>query len=100
MFEGFDYQSASLDCAPGDLLALITDGLTEVFDARDRELGMDAVKRLLAAAAARPLTEIADGILAAARAHGAQIDDQTLLLIRRQQISRQGMRPDALDPTT
>ena len=83
MFERFDYHSAALDCAPGDLLVLITDGLTEVFDAGDHEFGMDGVKRVLAASASLPLREIADRIVAAARAHGAQLDDQTLLLIRR-----------------
>jgi hypothetical protein len=51
---------------------------------------MDAVKRLLASAATEPLAEIAKHILAAARAHGAQIDDQTLLLIRRLPGPRQG----------
>jgi hypothetical protein len=83
MFERFDYQSATLACAPGDLLVLITDGLTDVFDAADREFGLEAVKRILQESARLPLAEIADRVLAAARAHGVQIDDQTLLLIRR-----------------
>jgi serine phosphatase RsbU (regulator of sigma subunit) len=64
------------------VLALVTDGLTEVFDAQDRELGLDAVKAALAASADRPLREIAAALVAQAHAHGAQIDDQTLLLIR------------------
>ncbi len=83
MFETYRFRSAAIDCAPGDLLALLTDGLIEVFDAADRELGLDAVKALLAASAGRPLLEIAGRIVAKARAHGRQIDDQTLLLIRR-----------------
>jgi hypothetical protein len=83
MFEQYTFTSASIACARGELLALITDGLTEVFDRSDRELGIDAVKRLLAASAGRPLREIADAIVAQSRAHGAQLDDQTLLLIRR-----------------
>jgi len=83
VFEDYRFSSASIDCAPGDLLALITDGLTEVFDAADRELGLDAIKTLLASSAGRPLSEIADAIVAKARTHGAQLDDQTLLLIRR-----------------
>jgi len=83
MFEDYPFTSAALTCERGDLLALITDGLTEVFDARDRELGVEPVKEILVASAARPLREIADEIVAAARAHGPQIDDQTLLLIRR-----------------
>ena len=100
MFEGFEYKSASLECDSGDMLALLTDGLTEVFDGQERELGMEAVKRLLAGAATEPLAEIANRILAAARAHGAQIDDQTLLLIRRLPIPRQGTRADAIDSLT
>jgi sigma-B regulation protein RsbU (phosphoserine phosphatase) len=83
MFEDYRFTSSTLTCARGDLLALITDGLTEVFDARDREFGMEAVKQLLAASAALPLADIATRIVTAARAHGAQFDDQTLLLIRR-----------------
>jgi hypothetical protein len=82
MFEAYDYISAALRCERGDLLALITDGLTEVFDANDQELGMDAVKQLLSDASALPLSAIADRLVAKAHAHGAQIDDQTLLLIR------------------
>ena len=83
MFEDYPFTSAALTCERGDLLALITDGLTEVFDARDRELGIERVKEILVASAAQPLRQIADEIVAAARAHGRQIDDQTLLLIRR-----------------
>jgi sigma-B regulation protein RsbU (phosphoserine phosphatase) len=83
MFEDYRFTSAALDCAPGDLLALLTDGLIEVFDRLDRELGLDAIKALLASSADRPLREIADAIVSKARAHGAQLDDQTVLLVRR-----------------
>jgi hypothetical protein len=83
MFEDYHFRSSTLACEPGDLLALITDGLTEVFDTRDDQLGMEPVKEILGRLADRPLTEISQAIVAAARAHGAQIDDQTLLLIRR-----------------
>jgi ABC-type methionine transport system permease subunit len=41
------------------------------------------VKTLLARLSDQPLREIADRLVAAARAHGAQLDDQTLLFIRR-----------------
>jgi serine phosphatase RsbU (regulator of sigma subunit) len=83
MFEDYRFVSSTLDCGRGDLLALITDGLTEVFDDADEQFGMEAVKAILARLSERPLTEISEAIVAAARAHGTQIDDQTLLLIRR-----------------
>jgi sigma-B regulation protein RsbU (phosphoserine phosphatase) len=83
MFEDYHFTSARLTCERGDLLALITDGLTEVFDAGDEQLGIEPVKEILARSSDRPLTEISGQIMAAARAHGPQLDDQTLLLMRR-----------------
>lgn len=83
MFEARRFASAALTMAPGDLLVLITDGLTEVFDAADDEFGMERVKAHLARHATKPLDTIARGLIATVRAHGEQIDDQTILLIRR-----------------
>jgi sigma-B regulation protein RsbU (phosphoserine phosphatase) len=83
MFEGTTFTSRTAATEPGDLLALLTDGLIEVFDPENRELGFDWAKRVLAADADRPLSAIADRLLAEARRHGPQLDDQTLLLIRR-----------------
>ncbi len=53
----------------------MTDGITEVFDSDQRELGFEHAKQFVAAHSTPPL--------AAVRAHGAQLDDQTMLLIRR-----------------
>lgn len=78
----WNFTSATLDVQPGDLLAILTDGLFEVFDAKDREFGLDGVKQVLASSGDRPLTEIATQLLERAREFGPQLDDQTLLLIR------------------
>jgi len=83
MFEGTTFCSSSVECQPGDLFALLTDGLIEVFDGDRRELGLDWAKGVLASSDQQPLPVIADRVLADARAHGKQLDDQTLLLIRR-----------------
>jgi hypothetical protein len=74
--------SATLDIEPGDLLAVVTDGLFEVFDAKDRDFGLEGIKQVLASSANRPLADIASHLLERVRAFGAQLDDQTLLLIR------------------
>jgi hypothetical protein len=50
-----------------------------------RELGLDWAKQVLAADHDRPLAAIADRLFGSASAHGPQLDDQTLLLIRRAQ---------------
>jgi serine phosphatase RsbU (regulator of sigma subunit) len=83
MFPDAMFEAHTVDWQPGDLLALVTDGLLEVFDAQDRELGLEWAGRTLASHRERPLREIADRLLADARNHGPQLDDQTLLLIRR-----------------
>jgi sigma-B regulation protein RsbU (phosphoserine phosphatase) len=83
MFDGTTFESSSVECLPGDVFALLTDGLVEVFDGERQELGLDWAKRVIAASDHQPLSAIADRILADAHAHGVQLDDQTLLLIRR-----------------
>jgi serine phosphatase RsbU (regulator of sigma subunit) len=72
--------------APGDTLVVITDGLTEVQNAAGRELGLAAMREVVRANAARPLRELYDAIIAAASRHGPQIDDQSVLLIRRRAV--------------
>jgi sigma-B regulation protein RsbU (phosphoserine phosphatase) len=83
MFETYPFTASTVDVRAGDLLALITDGLIEVFDAQDLDFGLERAKSLLVRNEDRPLSEIADRLVSAARAHGRQLDDQTLLLIRR-----------------
>jgi phosphoserine phosphatase RsbU/P len=78
----WNFTSATLDVQAGDLFALVTDGLFEVFDAKDRDFGLDGIKQVLASSADRPLDEIASRLLERVRAFGPQLDDQTLLLIR------------------
>ncbi|HKF68206.1 MAG TPA: PP2C family protein-serine/threonine phosphatase [Vicinamibacterales bacterium] len=82
MFPDSTFEAHAVDWQPGDLLALVTDGLLEVFDTQNRELGLAWARQMLAAHADRPLAEIAERLLAGARAHGPQLDDQTVLLIR------------------
>jgi hypothetical protein len=63
---------------------LVTDGLIEVFDRADRELGLDGLQAAATTAARTgSLAEIEQAIFAASAAHGAQLDDQTTLLVRR-----------------
>jgi serine phosphatase RsbU (regulator of sigma subunit) len=83
MFAHATFTSSRVECRSGDLLALLTDGLIEVFDTANRELGFEWAKTTLGELADRPLEEIADRLLAGARGHGVQLDDQTVLLIRR-----------------
>jgi hypothetical protein len=93
MFDDTRFKASSIECLPGDLFALLTDGLTEVFDRDRNELGLEWAKRVLQTTGGQPLSAIGDRLLADARAHGAQLDDQTVLLIRRNQEAGIRMQP-------
>jgi hypothetical protein len=77
-----EYAATPVSCGPGDVFAILTDGLTEVENGAGEELGVDGVERLIAAERDRPLREAHQAVMSAVRAHGPQVDDQTLLLIR------------------
>jgi serine phosphatase RsbU (regulator of sigma subunit) len=82
MFAGVDYKTAMLECQAGDLLAMITDGLTEIFGRDGQELGSEHVEQALAQAPGEPLSEIASRMLRTAQDFGQATDDRTLLLVR------------------
>lgn len=76
------FTDAGIQCEPGDLLLLLTDGFSEVFDNHGNQLGMDAVKSVLGECASQPLPEIFAQIRKLALNYGRQDDDQTMLLVR------------------
>lgn len=80
---GRTFASARTAAAPGDVFLVLTDGITEVFDARDEEFGLERVTDVLAQNATLPLPELEVKLLAAARAHGTPHDDQSVILVRR-----------------
>jgi serine phosphatase RsbU (regulator of sigma subunit) len=79
---GERYRVGQAEIGRGDVLAVLTDGLTETMDPKDRELGLGPIEAALAAHAAEPLPELYERLLGVARAHGPQRDDRTLLLVR------------------
>ena len=83
LFSDTSFESTPLEMCPGDVLALITDGLTEVFSRSGEELGAQAISEVLRLTGDRPLNEIAAAIFNRASQHGPRIDDQSLLLIRK-----------------
>ena len=77
------FSSDHLSCAPGDIFVLLTDGLTEVFDDKGNELGMEPIKSALCQHAEEPLPQLFQQLRQVATNYGRQQDDQTILLVRR-----------------
>jgi serine phosphatase RsbU (regulator of sigma subunit) len=82
LFPGGDYVSGSVTYSAQDLFLVVTDGFTEVTNARDEEFGLERLEHLLARHAAKPLCEIWDLIMRDVNRHGPQRDDQSALLVR------------------
>jgi serine phosphatase RsbU (regulator of sigma subunit) len=76
------YLSEPVPFVPGDIFALVTDGLIETLNQKDDEFGLQRLEHLLLQNAARPLSEIFDALIAAVSAFGPQKDDRTVLLVR------------------
>jgi hypothetical protein len=70
-------------CESGDVLLLVTDGLTEVFDAKGEEMGLGPLKVGLAQWASLPLPEMFTRLRQVALKTGPQLDDQSMLIVRR-----------------
>jgi hypothetical protein len=83
MFSGAAFRTAEFECDPGDVVALVTDGLTEIFDRNGGELGLEYIERILIESGSSPLPEIANEIFRSAETFGKITDDRTLLLLRR-----------------
>lgn len=77
------FEALNVVCEPGDILAIVTDGLTEAANNQGEELGLDPLKSALAQHAAAPLADVIAALRQKSLAWGKQADDQTLLLARR-----------------
>jgi sigma-B regulation protein RsbU (phosphoserine phosphatase) len=83
MFPVVKYATGRVRCERGDVLALVTDGITEVFGSNGEEIGYTHIENALSRNAGRALAGISDEILEATAAYGKITDDRTLLLMRR-----------------
>jgi hypothetical protein len=83
------FETSEIQCSPGDVLVVLTDGLTEVFDRNGSELGLEPLKRALQESAAEPLEQISLSLQRTARQHGPQSDDQTILIVRQLPVNRE-----------
>jgi serine phosphatase RsbU (regulator of sigma subunit) len=82
-----EFPAHRLTMETGDLVVIATDGILEVNSSerakQGMEFGVEALEKLVIRHAALPLPELAALILQTVRRYGKQLDDQTLLLVRR-----------------
>ena len=78
-----NFSSSEIGTEPGDVFALYTDGFIEPANAAGEEFGLARLETEFQRTAKQPLEEICRSLQDAVNKHGAQFDDQSLLLVRR-----------------
>src|SRR5215469_10459123 len=77
-----EFSESTIQCRVGDVLLVLTDGLTEVFDKKGNEIGVDAIRERFGAHIDSSLPELFRELRTVALEFGPQVDDQTMLLAR------------------
>lgn len=80
------WREETLQMAPGDLICVYTDGVTEAVNEGEEEFGLDRLARLLARFGGGGCRELCDRVLAEVADFARempQYDDQTLVIVRR-----------------
>ena len=78
-----NFSSSEIRTEPGDVFALYTDGFIEPANAAGEEFGLARLEAEFQRTAKQPLEEICQSLQEAVNKHGAQFDDQSLLLVRK-----------------
>ncbi len=78
-----EFRAITLELKTNEMLAIVTDGLTEIFNKKGEEFGDDYIRGILLKEYGGSLEQIANRVLVEANAWGARSDDQSLLLVRR-----------------
>jgi Stage II sporulation protein E (SpoIIE) len=82
MFDRQQYASSSVECDPGDIFLLLTDGVLEIENSKGEEFGLEGVKAVLRQHARGSLAAIFEALLDATKHQGRANDDQSVLIVR------------------
>jgi serine phosphatase RsbU (regulator of sigma subunit) len=86
ILEDFAYQEETVPLAPGDLLVIYSDGVTEAINPDERAFGEELLRTVLTDSRHEPSTVIIERIIASVNSHAGsapQMDDMTIVVIKR-----------------
>jgi hypothetical protein len=82
LFANATFVSGTVEVEPGDILALLTDGMPEVEDDNHEQFGLERIGKIIARNPDAPLADLTETLFAAVRQFGRQTDDETLVLVK------------------
>ncbi len=82
LFANATFVSGTVEVEPGDILALLTDGLPEVEDDNHEQFGLERIGKIIARNPDAPLADLTENLFAVVRQFGRQTDDETLVLVK------------------
>jgi len=83
IFKGQEFASCHVKFSSGDIAVLLTDGLTEAANENEEEYGLERVKHQVTKHSRESLKVLCEMLLGEVRKFGKQMDDQSVLLVRR-----------------
>jgi serine phosphatase RsbU (regulator of sigma subunit) len=88
IFDEIELEERQVQVAPGDILLLYTDGITEAMDAAGQEFGTERLGAVLAGHAGSTAGRLIEAVVGAVRDFAGKniyADDRTLLVLKRQE---------------
>jgi sigma-B regulation protein RsbU (phosphoserine phosphatase) len=98
LIAGDGYSSTMIPCEPGDIFAIVTDGVLERSVDSDPDSGLDEIAKLLRNNAGASLSDLAELIYADIARCGKQRDDETVLLLRTREDGKESSEEAASIP--
>lgn len=95
IMEEYPYKEDTVPLAPGDVLVLNSDGVTEAFNARNIQFGEKRLRKVIEKNLHLSAQEIIDAILKAIKKHTGQhpqFDDITLVVVKRKETGKPGKK--------
>ena len=83
IFKDQQFATSQVEFSSGDIAVLLTDGLTEVANENQEEFGLERVKQQVTKHSGDSLKVLCETLLEEARKFGKQMDDVSVLLVRR-----------------
>lgn len=83
IFKEQRFASSHVEFSSGDIAVLLTDGLTEATNQDEEEYGLERVKEQVTKHSSESLKVLCEMLLGEARKFGKQMDDQSVLLVKR-----------------